>query len=89
MGITRFTTKVTLAKGVAKESTGASMAGRPVWIVEYTVEQRGKASNFRADDYSEPGARKLVANLLANVKPGLRVADIYREIHFEGLRQPR
>lgn len=79
MGITLFTTKVTLTKGVAGPSTGAALVGQPVWIVDYTVEQRGKSSSFSVPDYSEVGARKLVANLLANLKPGLRVEDVYSE----------
>lgn len=78
MGITRFTTKVTLTTSTAKESTGAAIVGRPVWTVAWTVEERGRESSFRIDDYSETGARRLVANLLANVKPGLRVEDVYR-----------
>ncbi|GAA2427618.1 hypothetical protein [Mycolicibacterium llatzerense] len=75
MGIARFTTKVTLTMGVAAPSTGAAVVGRPVWAVEYTVEERGKPSSFRVPDYAENGARKPVANL----KPGLRVEDVYSE----------
>lgn len=80
MGITRFTTKVTLTKGVAKESTGAAVVGRPVWTVAWSVVENGCVSSFRVDDYSEAGARKLVANLLGNLAPGLCVEDVYREL---------
>lgn len=37
MGITRFTTNVTLTIGTAKESTGAAVIGRPVWTVAWTI----------------------------------------------------
>lgn len=80
MGITRFTTRVRLTKGVAGESTGASIAGHPAWIVEYTVTENGRESSFRVTDYAEAGARRLVANLLQHRKPGLSVEDVYREI---------
>ncbi len=79
VGITRFTTKVTLTAGTAATSTGAAVVGQPVWTVDYTIEQRGREKKFKVDDYSEPGARRLVANLLANLKPGLRADDVYTE----------
>jgi len=79
MGITRFTTKVTLTTGTATESTGAAVVGYPVWVVAWSVVENGKSSSFRIDDYSEAGARKLVANLLGNLAPGLRAEDVYRE----------
>ncbi len=42
--------------------------------------RHGCVSSFEIDDYSETGARKLVANLLGNLKPGLRVEDVYQEL---------
>lgn len=79
MSVTRFTTHVHLSTGVAGESTGAAIAGHPAWIVEYAVAENGRESSFRVTDYAETGARRLVANLMANVKPGLRVEDVYTE----------
>jgi len=79
MAITRFTTRVRLSKGVAGESAGAAIAGHPAWIVEWTVVQNGRESSFRVTDYAEVGARRLVANLLANRLPGLSVEDVYTE----------
>lgn len=79
MSIARFTTRVHLSTGVAGESTGASVAGHPAWIVEWSVTEHGRESSFRVTDYSEAGARRLVGNLLANVKPGLSAEDVYTE----------
>lgn len=79
MGITRFTTKVVLSTGAAEPSTGAAVVGLPVWIVDYTVTENRREMRFRVRDYSEPGARRMVANLLQNIQPGLRVEDVYSE----------
>ena len=51
MGITRFTTKVTLTTGVAKESTGAAVVGRPVWTVAWSVVET-------IDKWERPGRGK-------------------------------
>lgn len=79
MGITRFTTKVTLSRGVAVPSTGITVVGQPVWVVDYTVIERGRESSFQITDYSEAGARKLIANLLGNLAPGHAIEDVYTE----------
>lgn len=76
----RFTTKVVLTTGVAKPSTGAAVDGMPVWTVDYTIEQNGRERQFRVNDYTEAGARRMIANLLANRKPGRSIEDVYTEI---------
>lgn len=69
VGITRHATRVHL-------STRTDPAGMTVWVVAYTVSERGRQSSFSTDHVSEVSARRMVANLLADRAPRLSVEDV-------------
>jgi hypothetical protein len=50
-----------------------------IWIVDYTVTQKGRESHFTVPCVAEAGARRMVANLLNDRLPGLSEADVYTE----------
>ncbi len=80
MGITQFTTSVTLTTGVSTPDDGTVVVvGMPVWFVSYTKERKGHAEHFRVMHYSEVGARRMVKNLLQDIPPGVSVEDVYSE----------
>lgn len=79
MGITRFATRVHLSTRIAGEADTVAPAGMRLWVVDYTVVERGRESRFVTDHVAEAAARRMVANLLRDRLPGTEVSDVYIE----------
>lgn len=79
MGITRHPIRVHLSTRIATEADRIAPAGTQLWIVEYTVSERGRESSFVTDHVAEAAARRMVTNLLADRLPGMSVEDVYSE----------
>lgn len=79
MGITRHPIRVHLSTRTATESDRIAPAGTTLWVVAYTVTERGRESAFTAPCVAEAAARRMVANLLRDRLPGLSVDDVYTE----------
>nr|WP_046284150.1 hypothetical protein [Mycobacterium sp. UM_NZ2] len=79
VGIARFTTRIRLSSRIGGEDDGAALVGIRLWIVDYTVTERGKESSYAAPHVAEASARRMVANLLNDRLPGLTEEDVYSE----------
>lgn len=79
VGITRHPIRVHLSTRIADEADTIAPAGTQLWIVEYTVSERGRESSFVTDHVAEAAARRMVTNLLADRLPGPAVEDVYTE----------
>lgn len=79
MGITRHPIRVHLSTRTATESDRIAPAGTTLWIVDYTVTERGRESAFTVPCVAEAAARRMVENLLADRLPGLSESDVYTE----------
>lgn len=79
VGISRFTTRIYLSTRTAGAADRIAPAGTPLWVIEYTVTERGRESSFTVPHVSEIAARRMVANLLRDRLPGLGVEDVYSE----------
>lgn len=79
MGIARFTTRVRLSTRIAGEGEGIAPAGTPLWVIDYTVTERGKELSYSAPHVAEASARRMISNLLADRVPGRSEEDVYTE----------
>lgn len=79
MGITRHPIRVHLSTRTATESDRIAPAGTTLWVVEYTVTERGRKSSFTVPCVAEAAARRMVANLLRDRLPGTAESDVYSE----------
>lgn len=79
VGITRHATRIRLSTRTADAADRVAPAGTELWTVEYTVTERGRESSFTVPHVSERGARRMVANLLADRLPGTAESDVYSE----------
>ncbi|MBE5513729.1 Uncharacterised protein [Mycobacteroides abscessus subsp. abscessus] len=79
MGITRFATRVHLSTRVATAADTIAPAGTQLWVITYTVVERGRESSFTVPCVAEAAARRMVRNLLADRLPGTAVEDVYSE----------
>lgn len=79
MGITRHAIRVHLSTRTATEDDRITVAGMPLWVVDYTVVERGREASFTVGHAAESGARRMVRNLLADRLPGLTEAEVYSE----------
>ncbi|MFV8137415.1 hypothetical protein ACNQR7_07575 [Mycolicibacterium senegalense] len=86
MGITRHPIRVHLSTRtatesdrIATESDRIAPAGTTLWVVEYTVTERGRKSSFTVPCVAEAAARRMVANLLRDRLPGTAESDVYSE----------
>ncbi|TXI62476.1 hypothetical protein [Mycolicibacterium mageritense] len=79
VGITRHPVRVHLSTRIATESEGIAPAGTTLWVVAYTVTERGRESSFTVPCVAEAAARRMVANLLRDRLPGTAVEDVYSE----------
>ncbi|ORA27384.1 hypothetical protein [Mycobacterium aquaticum] len=79
MGITRHATRIRLSTRTAGPDDRIAPAGTLLWVVAYTVTERGRQSSFTVPHVSERGARRMVANLLADRLPGTPESDVYSE----------
>lgn len=79
MGITRHPIRIRLSNRTAGPEDTIAPADTLLWVVDYTVTERGRESSFTVPHVSERGARRMVANLLADRLPGLGVEDVYSE----------
>lgn len=79
VGITRHPIRVHLSTRIADESDRIAPTGTRLWVVAYTVTERGRESSFVTDHVAEAAARRMVANLLRDRLPGMSVEDVYSE----------
>lgn len=79
MGITRHAVRVHLSTRIAGTADGIAPAGTQLWVVAYTVVERGRQSSFDVGHAAEAGARRMVSNLLQDRLPGTTVGDVYSE----------
>lgn len=79
MGITRHPIRVHLSTRLAGSDDRIALAGTQLWVVAYTVTERGRESAFTVPCVAEAAARRMVENLLADRLPGLSVVDVYTE----------
>lgn len=79
VGITRHPVHVHLSTRIAGAADTVAPAGTRLWVVAYTVTERGRESSFVTDHVAEAAARRMVANLLRDRLPGLSVDDVYTE----------
>ena len=79
MGITLFTTRVHLSTRVATAADLFAVPGIDLWVVDYTVVQKGRESRYTTPCVAEAAARRMVENLLRDLAPGLSVEDVYSE----------
>ncbi|WP_131806637.1 hypothetical protein [Mycobacteroides abscessus] len=68
-----------LSTRTATEADRIAPAGTTLWVVAYTVTERGRESSFVTDHASETAARRMVANLLRDRLPGTAESDVYSE----------
>lgn len=79
MGITRRAIRVHLSTRIAGAADTIAPAGTALWIVDYTVVERGKESSFSVGHAAEAAARRMVRNLLKDRLPGMSIEDVYSE----------
>jgi hypothetical protein len=79
MGITRHPIRIRLSTRIAGAADTIATAGMRIWVVAYTVTERGRESSFMTDHVSEAAARRMVANLLRDRPPGLSEDEVYTE----------
>lgn len=79
MGTTRHPIRVHLSTRIATADDRITIAGMVLWVVDYTVVERGKESHYKVGHAAEAGARRMVRNLLADRLPGTVESDVYSE----------
>lgn len=79
VGITRHPIRIHLSTRTATEADRIAPAGTQLWVVAYTVTERGRESAFTVPCVAEAAARRMVENLLADRLPGMSVEDVYTE----------
>lgn len=79
MGITRHPIRVHLSTRIAGLDDRIAPAGTRLWVVAYTVTERGRESSFTVPCVAEASARRMVANLLRDRLLGMAVEDVYSE----------
>lgn len=75
MGLSRDVVRVELTTRTAGPDDGAAVAGVQLWIVTWTKRERGGERDWSAPHVSEVGARRMVANLLLELAPGIDPAE--------------
>lgn len=79
MGITRYPVRIRLSTRIAGPDDHITVPGMTLWTVEYTVTDRGRETSFVTDHVAETAARRMVANLLAELAPGLDPEDAFTD----------
>ncbi|OTR21364.1 hypothetical protein B9M80_12760 [Mycobacteroides abscessus] len=79
MGITRHAVRVHLSTRTAGPDDHITVPGMPLWVVDYTMVERGRESTYTVGHAAEAGARRMVRNLLRDRMPGLTEAEVYTE----------
>lgn len=79
MGITRHAVRIHLSTRIAGPADTIAPAGTQLWVVEYTISERGRKSSFTTPCVAEAAARRMVANLLRDRLPGTAESDVYSE----------
>lgn len=79
MGITRHPTRVHLSTRIATADDRITIAGMVLWVVDYTVVERGSESHYSVGHAAEAAARRMVRNLLRDRLPGMSIEDVYSE----------
>ncbi|SIF24342.1 Uncharacterised protein [Mycobacteroides abscessus subsp. abscessus] len=79
VGITRHPIRVHLSTRTATEADRIAPAGTRLWVIGYTVTERGRESSFTVPCVAEAAARRMVRNLLRDRLPGMSEAEVYSE----------
>lgn len=79
MGITRHAVRVHLSTRIAGTADGIAPAGTQLWVIDYTISERGRETAFTTPCVAEAAARRMVENLLRDRLPSLSVAEVYTE----------
>lgn len=77
VGLSRDVTRIELTTRTAGPDDGAAIAGVQLWIVTWAKKERGGERTWTAPHVSEVGARRMVANLLLELAPGIDPAAAF------------
>ncbi|TWS25335.1 hypothetical protein FK268_09070 [Tsukamurella sputi] len=80
MGLVLDIVRIELTTRTAGSDDHVALPGMPLWVVDWTRRDRlGRERSWSAPHVTEAGARRMVANLLAERVPELPVEAVFTD----------